>query len=113
MTQEHSPLPWSVDPHNNILASYDTDAINPDDGKPGDCPVVAKIPGMFGASSDTAQANAAFIVRAVNSHDALVSALKEMVLFARQHEKLGHVKLDPRIQMAEATLAQAEKEEGV
>lgn len=75
---EHTPTPWSYKP-----------AKFPTDGE-FDCGIGAAIGGTsfciaetFGRCATTikldAQANAAFIVKAVNSHDDLVKALEEIL----------------------------------
>lgn len=63
---EHTPTPWIFDGF-NALQIFD-----------GDLNLICYVVGGQGyrTNEDTAKYNAAFIVRAVNAHDALVEALE-------------------------------------
>lgn len=60
----HTPTPWRVDPRRSLRVFA------------GDDDTVASV-GCQASLSDQWHANAAFIVRAVNSHDALVGLVEE------------------------------------
>ena len=71
-TLNHSPLPWIAAPgYSMILADVQDDC-----GEPA-----AQI---YDVESGSKQANAEFIVRAVNNHDALVSALGHLYMVAAE-----------------------------
>ena len=65
--QGHTPTPWVIGPNNLDIR----------DGKHEDNIVSLKY--QDHVSCEQQEANAAFIVRACNSHDALVEACKEML----------------------------------
>lgn len=74
----HTPVPWAVSSSVLIIAPND----------PRDFPVICntmELGGPFGFPIDEAAANAAFIVRAVNSHASLVS-LRDIVSTIPQSE---------------------------
>lgn len=85
---DHTPTPWRVEEGTDLIWG----ACNPDDmstygmgysivqGKSGSWG--DRKPGM-----DEREANAAFIVKAVNSHDALVKSLQDIVFTAEDDEK--------------------------
>lgn len=67
---KHTPLPWKVGPNNEIRAG----------GRYNVCPTVTaggSAKGMLD-EREVIRANAAFIVKAVNNHDALVRALRAL-----------------------------------
>lgn len=69
---EHTPTPWHADPDWREGYSWNihiVDAANPD----------MRI--CFMTSDGPAQANADFIIKAVNNHDALVMALSGLIAF--------------------------------
>lgn len=70
MNAKHTPTPWKVGPHTVILSN--------EGGYPTAIADIA-IP-IRGKGADYAeqQANAAFIVRAVNAHEELLALLKEV-----------------------------------
>ena len=63
MTQNHKPTPWKILNTNHTIVSKNNECIAEYNNRRW--------------SHDQCQANAAFIVRAVNSHDALVEALEK------------------------------------
>lgn len=64
----HTPLPWiATDPHRRV--NPEGPFIGPSDGSP-----VAALTGYYGL--DGIVANAEFIIRAVNSHPALIEAVE-------------------------------------
>lgn len=77
MTQNaHIPTPWIFTPSGETMQGYsqpfaiaETDKYN----------LVAGIFGDVKGGVETAEANAAFIVRACNSHEELLEALKQLV----------------------------------
>lgn len=71
MAEKHTPTPWKY-------GHVGTDAlwIGPDYNRTP----VAHIDHNMEYARDNSRANAAFIVRAVNSHDKLVEALRQMVV---------------------------------
>jgi len=74
---EHTPTPWRVEDGTDLIWG----ACNPDDRSSygmGYSIVEGKAPGWkpYKPSMEEREANAAFIVKAVNSHDALVEAIK-------------------------------------
>lgn len=69
----HTPTPWAVG-DNVKQAIYSVED--------GECIAFAHnadLPELGGISVQVAKANAAFIVRAVNSHEALVAALESLM----------------------------------
>lgn len=90
----HSPTPWSVRPAHDgsfVIAT----------GREAEGGVVAR----RNSGSGTSLADAAFIVRAANSHDELVAALS--ALLAAYEYRVGDG-LTPLITNARAALAKAE-----
>jgi hypothetical protein len=75
-TQKHTPTPWYVAAMNDCLFIFDR-APSP---APYDGPIPGGSPATVIAKLDypKADANAAFIVRAVNAHDDLVKALEQI-----------------------------------
>jgi hypothetical protein len=76
----HTPTPWETE---ISVSNYGLLGIRKANGsKLGICSVIgadgAHNP-RYGISADEAKANAAFIVRAVNSHDDLLAACKELL----------------------------------
>lgn len=73
MTTEHTPTPWTInEPHaarSNNAQILDLDGY-----------IVVECSGYASHTGVNAKHNAAFIVRAVNSHEALVKALEAMTL---------------------------------
>jgi len=70
MADAYTLLPWAVDPDNREGMEWNVHIVE------------ARRPDMrvcFMTSGPEARLNAAFIVRACNSHDALASALQDMV----------------------------------
>ena len=102
---QHTPTPWLVVPEK--LGSYQIRTVDDD----------VTIAGTFGYGADDRKdqeaANAAFIVRAVNSHDALIEALsyleKEMAeLAARKNTRYANLHFGLEIARAALRLAKAE-----
>lgn len=95
MTVKHSKLPWQVCDDPRFVESGDT--------------LVAAVYGgvSTGAPSDELLANGEFIVRAVNSHDALVEALKRCV--TRMTAELPDPQDIDELYFALEVLAKAEK----
>lgn len=60
---EHSPLPWTRYPHDGTIRAY-----------VGDAPKLSKL-----VASGASEADAAFIVRAVNCHEELVKQVTELL----------------------------------
>lgn len=75
METKHAPTPWRINGHDICSGPY----------------AVAGVYGTTGADARTSEANAAFIVRACNAHEALVSALDECerILYARHADTLS------------------------
>lgn len=69
--QKHTPTPWTVGPANQKAHEDSHAGIHGADGF-----IVAEV--QADVEELPAGANAAFIVKACNSHDALVEALKEL-----------------------------------
>ena len=90
---EHTPTPWRVGDAGNTVFGPKTDKPAPQ--------IIADLMGC----GENRKANAAFIVRAVNSHDLLVNAL-EAVLDAGYLEGA----YQPTIDMVHAALAAAKGE---
>ena len=91
MTEEHTPTPWEIRAgsysgieHTEIATVYNVERMPTEDGLGVEyCTIIGKASDHTSISDyhKECTANAAFIVRAVNSHEQLVSALKE----ARRH----------------------------
>lgn len=79
---KHTPTPWAVEGKFGIVA---TEILN--DGKPHVRDVATT--GIGWRPGEDNIANAAFIVRAVNAHDALVTTL-ETALYAISENQLGY-----------------------
>jgi|SRR6185437_1324148 len=62
----HTKLPWSFDKYGDMVAHG---------ARGGDCLETVQVNGVGIAGHETAKANAALIVKAVNNHEALVEAL--------------------------------------
>lgn len=79
----HTALPWSV-----FAPSVECPGIESEDGVSivvfAHCLAPNEEAGVQGRTPEEARANAAFIVRACNSHDALVSALRDLVEIDRR-----------------------------
>lgn len=87
---EHTPTPWRVEEGTDLIWG----ACNPDDQSSygmGYPVIEGKIPRWkpYKPSMDEREANAAFIVKAVNNHDALVKDLADAVKLL--HDLLGLV----------------------
>jgi len=85
---EHSKLPWVVfddGPYKSIRVKNDEMTFPPEIGDVG--------ASKHWFDEETMDANAAFIVLAVNSHEALLSALKEVVAISdRKHDAWDRAK---------------------
>jgi hypothetical protein len=82
---EHTPTPWEVQEYGECDDGVGIIGLRTNDGVPYSSPTNGLVawatlhPTEMDANDPTrAQANAAFIVKAVNSHDALVKALKSL-----------------------------------
>jgi len=87
---EHTPTPWRVEEGTDLIWG----ACNPDDRTTYGMgySIVQGKSGAWGARQpdmDEREANAAFIVKAVNNHDALVSVL-EKIAGKREYEPADH-----------------------
>jgi len=69
-TGQHTPTPWDLQTLRVSLV-----------------PVMIRVNGYI---KETAEANAAFIVRAVNAHDELVKALRDMLAMVERHGVWGN-----------------------
>lgn len=91
----HTPLPWRIEDDNSFTTTKAivSDALD----QYGQISVIGAVwPGGF--SDETKEANAAFIVRAVNSHEKLVKALEaceNVIGMARLQGKLSDNGLSP------------------
>lgn len=88
---KHTPLPWQHHPEDNIIS-----------GDGGKCLMTWQTRSLSVSTAER-DANAAFIVRAVNSHAALTGALK---LLLERLDIMGIV--GPAVRRAEEALAAAE-----
>ena len=88
---EHTSVPWIADPDYREGCEWNIHIVSA--AKP-DCAI------CFMANDSSSEANAAFIIRAVNSHDALVTFTQYVLemdpesnapLFAKAREALGTV----------------------
>ncbi len=79
-TYMHTPLPWKVT-HKVFTGRYWIEA--------SDETTVATI--LDPMNSQEVKANAAFVVRACNSHDELVSLIKDVGNWLEVHLELGHI----------------------
>lgn len=74
--QKHTPLPWKAGPYSSIVGIAISAQPDPNKNR-------VVVAGTTGAFSDDHkgehEANAALIVRAVNSHEALVKAVSDML----------------------------------
>ena len=97
----HTPLPWEL--HAEGAGYNSVQACQPDSSERGCCPIVESF--VLGRTREEAEANAAFIVRAVNNHEALLAALKfcRNVLMANPIEMSEHM----AIEKADAAIASA------
>ena len=81
--RDHTPTPWKASPYSSIVGI--AISAQPDPNKN-----TVVLAGTMGTFSDDHQveseANAAFIVRAVNNHEALVDALERCLAFAEDVE---------------------------
>lgn len=111
----HTPTPWGCGPSGSVMREkYTQPFCIYESAKPN------LICGCFGdvaGGADTARANAAFIVRAVNSHDGLMSALKDaqsiladltnpadgLVLITTLYARAREAELKARTAIAQAT----------
>lgn len=92
MPEHHSPLPWGLGDLGGVVVAGENAIAN--------CYV--------GRDTDNEEANAAFIVRCVNSHEALVEALRESRKHVAASAEAIHL-LDgfgPRTEQAEDRLLQ-------
>jgi hypothetical protein len=73
MSTEHTPVPWTfrVGPSGDLIIEQESEELLP--------PMIAKVSRWLADAPEEAKANAAFIVRACNSHEALVDALEAML----------------------------------
>jgi len=92
-TSFHTPTPWEVsarNPHRILgpIGPKNDESLGPD--YYADMAIVE--PGQGGTSYSPAMAiaNAAFIVRAVNAHDELVKALRDMLAMVERHGVWGN-----------------------
>lgn len=77
MSAEHTPTPWTC---KFLFQGSHTPKRADIKGPPGHREVAAVYWHVVDSDHETAMANAEFIVRAVNAHDALVEALQAVVL---------------------------------
>jgi hypothetical protein len=102
MSAQHLPTPWSFE------SGADNSGDDPDNtlgSIMGAAPLnyhIARVWSDIGA----AEANAAFIVRAVNAHDELVAALRDVLRIARA-ASIGITGNQPRLERARVALAKA------
>jgi len=73
---EHTPTPWKYEPSTKTLRALPSNYW------------LATIDSWDGAVDNTA--NAAFIVKAVNAHDKLVKALRDMLAMVERHGVWGN-----------------------
>jgi hypothetical protein len=78
----NTPLPWFADGSSIRVSSTAL-------GKPYKYPVMLFIAGADPLSERHAEANAAFIVRAVNSHDELVASCEAAVIYLEKVKELA------------------------
>jgi hypothetical protein len=100
---EHNPLPWYVKDGKGIMlgSSGKKDSIFICDRSAGTW--VAELP-----AGKESQANAEFIVTAVNSHDDLIAALEQFVDASREQDQTAlAMRIDVARQRAERALAKA------
>lgn len=79
---KHTPGPWSSGPTGSVMMGYSQPFAVAEHGSKN------LIAGCFGdvrGGPDTAEANARLIVRAVNSHDDMLTALRPFALLAKLH----------------------------
>lgn len=108
MAEKHTPTPWKY-------GHVGTDAlwIGPDYNRTP----VAHVDHDMEYARDNSRANAAFIVRAANSHDKFVEALRDVVTFAhfyhgKMEDTIGDEALDALGETARAALASLDQESG-
>jgi len=103
MTEKHTPTPWKVQPHDGWMANK----LPPIEILGADGRVVACNTSYY--PTPISEANAAFIVKAVNSHTALVEALtaihRRAVAFKPELDSYDDMRRDLR--HIEATAARA------
>lgn len=85
MTQKHTPTPWGVQGDTYVTINSLIIAHCKQDGH---------------TTLEEAQANAAFIVRAVNSHDALVRAVEIGLRYAPKELGLGRKIMEEALALA-------------
>jgi len=101
METKHTPAPWSIDQYRNIL------------GADGHLLVVTGVATPIGPRNQQSEANAAHIVRCVNSHEQMRRALEEVLAVCQDRQ--AFVMQGPRAfakaeQIARAALSAAGKE---
>ena len=83
---EHTPIPWEIhawaDDHNSVRICQ------PDHSTERGCLPVAEAE-ILGRDREEAEANAAFIVRAVNNHTQLLAALEGLMPLRVSHQRDG------------------------
>ena len=106
-TQKHTPTPWKTwfcEDNKRLKTGHWAfcPAIQADDG-------VLRIVPFAGIRGDVAEANAAFIVRAVNSHEALIEACKVLLSIVHEQSACVDSKFNSGIKFARKAIALAEK----
>ena len=96
----HTPTPWIATPSGPVMHGYSQPFAIGEHGKPN---LVAGCFGDVAGGEETAEANAARIVLAVNSHEALVEALEACL----DHCMNEWTSDDPRAVKARAALKDA------
>lgn len=111
MKPTHTPTPWSITPDGDITAAcvdnsiiVHGSAINAYDVRN----MAFENPRQLRAKDDGGAANAAFIVRAVNSHQALIDALEQARVAFLHHAP--HLKGSPLDVYLKSTLKTAKGE---
>lgn len=98
MTTKHTPTPWQVtEGSQSAHCCFGNSIIG------SDCSPVCETITSFSGQDELEKANAAFIVRAVNSHDTLVDALKNARIALSGPKS-------PLLERIDAALAQAKGE---
>ena len=77
---KHTPTPWTCE--GEVDGRHHAVAIMAEGARPAHPLIAQMLFGLGRVEKETALANAAFIVRAVNSHEALVEACKEAIVMA-------------------------------
>ena len=117
----HAPTPWKVERHRNSLSHGEDD---PNHGTPlaDTHPAVQGMrctDWLYNANPKEAEANAAHIVHCVNTYDALVTALRDLLAdigtglvidaYYAKDSSSGDLGTDTRIKNAEMALLNAEE----